>query len=126
MAFIKEMMGGGTSAGQATALCGATGAIVAAGNSLATGTPVTASNAIVTAADGTKGVTLPGLQPGESCVLFNDSASTLKVYPVSSSVAIAVAGTGVGTGGAAFSQLTYKSTMYIGQSATQILAITSA
>lgn len=126
MAFIKEMMGGGTSAGQASAICGAGGSVVATGSTIADAAPILASNVIVTAADGTKGAILPGMKPGESCVVFNNSGSTLKVYPASASVAISVAGTGVGTAGAAFSQLTYKATQYICQSSTQILAITSA
>jgi hypothetical protein len=57
--------------------------------------------------------------------VFNNSASTLKVYPPTGA-AIAVVGTGVGTVNAAFSQLTYKTTIYKCLTSTQWLANTSA
>lgn len=125
MAFIKEQMGGGTSAGQAKAMNGTGGSLAATGSTQTDAATVVSSITIVTAADGTKGVILPASFPGESCTLFNNSASTLKVYPPTGA-AISVAGTGLGTGNAAFSQLTYKSTTYVCQSATQWIAITSA
>ena len=125
MAFGNEIMGAGFSAGQATAMGGSSGSLAATGSTQANAAAVVSSLTIVTAADGTKGVILPAAQPGESCVLFNNAGSTLKVYPPSGS-AISVAGTGVGSANAAFSQLTYKCTLYVCQSATQWLAITTA
>ncbi len=43
MAFIKEMMGGGTSAGQASAICGAGGSVVATGSTIADAAPILAA-----------------------------------------------------------------------------------
>ena len=125
MALVSEMMRGGTSAGQAKGLVGSGGSVAAAGATLATGTTVNVSTAIVTGADGTKGVTLPAVGPGESVTLFNNSASTLKVYPPSGA-AIAVPGTGLGTGDAAYSHTTYATCTYICQSATQWFVTKSA
>lgn len=126
MALAKKMMGGGVPAGMAKAICGDYGAVTAAGTSQATGAAVNVGNSIVGGADGTKGVTLPAVaSPGESVTLFNNAGSTLKVYPPVGA-AIAVAGTGLGTANAAFSQLTYKCTTYICFTATQWVAITTA
>lgn len=125
MAMAKELMGGGFSAGQAQALGGQGVSVAALGSVQGDGAPITASISIVTAADGTKGVTLPAGQVGDEIWLFNSSASTLKVYPPLSA-AISVAGTGLGTVNAAFSQLTQKCTVYKCQSSTQWFAITSA
>jgi len=125
MALAKELMGLGFPGAQASGIGGQGGSLAALGTSLATGAPVTAGITIVTGADGTTGVTLVG-GVGDSVWLFNNSASTLKVYGDASTVAISVAGTGLGSAGSAFSQLTYKATLYIKQSTTQWLAITSA
>jgi len=81
---------------------------------------------VVAGADGSKGVILPQGLPGDECWIFNNSGSTLKVWPGNSSTAIAVAGTGLGSGGAPFSQLTYKTTVYKMVTTTQWLACTSA
>lgn len=125
MATAVERMQGGLSGGQAVALGGGTASVAAAGTAQGSGTTVNASNVIVTGADGTKGVTLAAGSVGDMFVIFNDSGSTLKVYGPSGA-AISVAGTGLGTANAAFSQLTYKCTLYICQSSTQYFAITSA
>ena len=126
MALAARMMGGGIPAGMAAAICGSYASVAALGSTQATGAPINASAVIVTAADGTKGVTLPATAgPGESLVIFNNSASTLKVYPPSGA-AISVAGTGLGSANTAFSQLTYKSTTYTCFTATQWIAVTSA
>jgi hypothetical protein len=124
MAYASELVGTGFSPGQAGGVGGQYTALVAAGSTQATGTPVTASMSVVTAADGTKGVTLKG-QKGDEVWLFNDSGSTLKVYPPVGA-AIAVVGTGVGTVNAAFSQLTYGATIYKCLTSTQWLAVSSA
>lgn len=117
MALASEIMGGGTSAGQALAM-GGTGASVAAAGSAATdATLITASIVIATAADGTKGIKLKG-SIGDEVWIFNNTASTLKVYP-DTGAAITVTGTGLGTVDAAFSHLTFKTVLYKKQSATQ-------
>lgn len=124
MAYAKELVGSGFSPGQASGVGGQYSAVVAAGSAQGDAAAVNASMAIVTAADGTKGVILTG-QVGDEVWLFNNSGSTLKVYPTTGA-AIAVAGTGVGTVNAAFSQLTYKTTIYKCITSTQWLANTSA
>ena len=125
MAYAKELMGAGFSAGQAVGVGGGYAAIVAAGSTQANGTVVNAGANMCTAADGTKGVTLYAGMPGDEVWIFNNSGSTLKVYPPVGS-AITVAGTGTGSANAAFSQLTYKATVYKFLTSTQIMAITSA
>jgi len=124
MAYASELVGAGMSPGTASGVGGIYGTFAAAGSTQANATPVTASMAMVTAADGTKGVVLVG-QPGDEVWAFNNSGSTLKVYPPVGA-AIAVVGTGVGTVNAAFSQLTYKTTIYKCLTSTQWLANTSA
>lgn len=124
MAYAKELVGVGMSPGTASGIGGTYGAVVATGSTQANAAAINASMAIVTAADGTKGAILTG-QVGDEVWVFNDSASTLKVYPPTGA-AIAVVGTGVGTVNAAFSQLTYKTTIYKCLTSTQWLANTSA
>lgn len=123
MAYAKELTGA-FPPGQASAVGGQYKALTAVGSSQATGAAVTASMSVVAGADGTKAVTLQG-QPGDEVWLFNNSGSTLKVYPPVGA-AIAVVGTGLGTGNAAFDQLTYKTTIYKCLTSTQWLANTSA
>jgi len=60
------------------------GTVAAAGTTLATGTAIDSSLYYVinvTDADGTKGVTLPVPVSGMDFILYNNSASNLKVYP---------------------------------------------
>lgn len=125
MALAKERMGGGLSAGAAKAIGGAYAAVTAAGSTQGTATSVKASMAVVAGADGTKGVVLPAGEVGDEIWIFNNAGSTLKVYP-NSGAAISVAGTGLGSANAAFSQLTYKATIYKKVTSTQWLAVTSA
>lgn len=125
MATAKEAMAGGMPWGQATALGGQAGSLAATGSVQGDAATVLVSMTIVTAADGTKGVILPGGALGDEIWLFNSSASTLKVYPPTGA-AISVAGTGLGSANAAFSQLTQKATLYKCQSSTQWFAMTSA
>lgn len=117
MAMAKEVMGGGFSAGQATALGGGSGSVAAAGSASTDATAVNSSIVIATAADGTKGVILTG-QVGDEVWIFNNAASTLKVYPPAGA-AIDVTGTGLGTANAAYSLLTFKVGLFKCQSATQ-------
>jgi hypothetical protein len=125
MALAKEVMGGGFSAGQARALNGGYATQAAAGSVITDATDITSSNVVVTAADGTKGVQLTG-NIGDSITLFNNSASTLKVWPGSTTEAIAVPGTGLGTAAAAYDHTTYAVVTYTKITATQWLVNKSA
>ena len=125
MALSKDVMGGGFSAGQARSLGGSYAAVTATGSTIADAAALTASNCVVASADGTKGVQLSG-NIGDSVIVFNNSGSTLKVYPGSSSEAIAVPGTGLGTGGAAYSHTTYAVVTYKKITSTQWLPSKSA
>ena len=116
-----ELVGCGFSPGQASGAGGTYSALAATGSSQATGATTVASMSIVSAADGTKAVTLQG-QAGDEIWLFNNSASTLKVYPDSGS-AIAVTATGLGTANASFDHATYKNGLYKKVSSTQWFVI---
>lgn len=118
MATAKEMMGGGFSAGQAQAVGGQSGTLAATGTTVGTAALVSASISTITGADGTKGIVLPAGQVGDEIWLFNNAASTLKVYP-NSGAAITVTGTGLGTVDAVYSHLTFKTVLYKMQSSTQ-------
>ena len=124
MAYAKELMGAGFSAGQASGVGGIYTAVTAAGSSQTDATAVGASMAVVASADGTKGVILQG-QPGDEVWPFHNAGSTLKVYPPTGA-AIAVNGTGVGSANAAFSHLTYKAAVYKCMTTTQWVVIVSA
>ena len=125
MTLAKELTGSGVPPATAKAMGGQYSAITAAGSSQTDATAINVSMSVVAGADGTKGVILPAAEVGDDVTLFNNSGSTLKVYPDSGS-AIAVAGTGLGSANAAFSQLTYKTTVYKKVTSTQWLAITTA
>ena len=125
MTLARELMGLGAPAGLASGIGGSYAAVTAAGSAQSDATALVASMGVVAGADGTKGVILPACEVGGECTYFNNSASTLKVYP-DSSAAISVAGTGLGSANAAFSQLTYKTTIYRKVTSTQWLANTSA
>lgn len=125
MALATELMGVGFSAGQASGTGGQYVALTATGSSLATAATVTASMCVIASADGTKGVRLAG-QVGDEVWMFNNSGSTCPVYPDTSSVAICVPGTGLGTAGSAFSLLTYKTAIAKKVTSTQWLINVSA
>lgn len=124
MALAKRLMGVGFSAGQASSLGGDYTTYAAAGSAQTDATTVGSGLSIITAADGTKGVILSG-QVGDSVTLFNNSASTLKVYPESGG-AIAVPGTGLGSANAAYSHTTYATVTYTKVTSTQWLPNKSA
>ena len=125
MALAKDVMGGGFSAGQALALGGTTGSLAATGSVQGDAALVTASTMIITGADGTKGIILPAANQGESVTLFNNAASTCKVYPPTGA-AITVIGTGLGSANTAHSFLTFKSATYSCFSSTQWFVDVSA
>ena len=120
MPLAKDLVGPFTP-GQAVADGGQTNSALAAlGSSLATAAPIVVSNTVVTGADGTKGVALPYLQPNESVIVCNNSASSLIVYP-QATVAISVSASGMGTIGASFTLTTYKQTIITAITATQYI-----
>lgn len=125
MTMAFEAMQGGLSAGTAQAMGGAGATLASTGSVQGDGAVPKVSINIVSGADGTKGVTLPALSLGDELWIFNNSASTLKVYPPTGS-AIAVPGTGLGTANSAFSHLTYKTVVYKCQSSTQIFPLVTA
>lgn len=125
MALAQNMMGGGLSAGQVSAIQGQAGSVAAAGSSQTDATLVGVGIAIITGADATKGVILPAGSPGDTVELFNNSGSTCKVWPPSGA-AITVVGTGLGSSNAAHSLLTYKTGRYTCHSGTQWFANISA
>jgi Ice-binding-like len=57
------------------------GTIAATGTTAANSTPVIHQIEVVSAADGTKGVTLPTAVPGATINLYNQSGAVLKVWP---------------------------------------------
>ena len=122
MAMAKEIMGGGFSAGQAQAVGGLGSTLVATGSVQGDAAPALTSIAIVTGADGTKGVGIPALPIGDEVWFYNNSSSTLKVWPPTGS-AITVTGTGLGTANASFALLTFKAGLFKVQSATQIFCV---
>lgn len=124
MGLAKDIMGGGFSAGQALALGGNYKAVTATGSAQTDAATLSASNCVVASADGTKGVILSG-DVGDSVLVFNNSASTLKVYP-NSGAAIAVPGTGLGSANAAYSHTTYAVCTYKKITSTQWLVTKSA
>jgi hypothetical protein len=124
MALSKELLGGGFSAGQAHALGGGYNAITAAGSAQTDAATLTATNCVVASADGTKGVILSG-DVGDSVWVFNNSASTLKVYP-NSGAAIAVPATGLGSANASYAHTTYAVVVYKKITSTQWLPVKSA
>lgn len=125
MAFPAELLPVGVPSVQAMALGGQGASLAALGSLQTDAAPVLASLTIVTAADGTKGVILPNVEVGSTCELFNNSASTLKVWPPVGE-SITVNGTGLGTANAAFSHLTFKVVRYTCVTPTQWLSNVSA
>ena len=125
MAIPKELVGVGFAPMQATGMGGTYNAVTAAGSSQADAAAIASGLTVVASADGTKGVILPAVEAGSEVDVFNNSGSTLKVYP-DGAAAISVAGTGLGSASTAFSQLTYKYTKYKRVTSTQWLALTTA
>jgi hypothetical protein len=101
MARIKDVMGAGTSSGQARAIVGTWGTVTAAGTGASTATVLSYETNAVTAAGSADGVVLPtaaqGSQAGDTVYVLVTSSTTGKVYAASgetlngSSSAISVA-----------------------------------
>ncbi len=125
MAFAKELVSGALSPGTAGTIGGQYAAVTAAGSVQGDATALGSSLSIIAGADGTKGIILPAAQVGDQATVFNNSASTLKVWP-DVGAAIAVPGTGLGTANTAFSHLTYKTVIYTRVTSTQWLSNTTA
>lgn len=127
MSLASEIMGGGFSAAQAIAIGGCSGTLTATGASstLALAALIKTTSTIVNSGDGTKSVILPAVQPGESVTIFNNSASTLPVFPPVGA-AIAVPGTGLGLANASYAHTTYAACTYTCVTATQWLVEKSA
>lgn len=123
MALAKELVGP-FPVGQARAIGGQYSAITAVGSTQADAATLTASMCVVASADGTKGAVLSG-DVGDEVWAFNNSGSTLKVYP-DSGAAIAVPGTGLGTADASYAHTTYAVVVYKKITTTQWLIVKSA
>lgn len=97
-ALARDIMGGGTSAGQAKAMNGRVAtAVSAAGTTLATATALNATvNNVSTVASGA-GVRLFNGEVGDQMEVYNDGANQLIIYPHASTGTInqLSAGTGV-------------------------------
>lgn len=86
MALAMRVMQSGFSAGQAKGLAGVVAnSVSAAGTTQATGTALVASVNYITTAAASSGVTLPSCEIGDSVLVYNAGANTVKVYPDSSS-----------------------------------------
>ena len=125
MAYAKELVGVGVPPATASGMGGQYNAATAAGLSISDATVLKSSMSIVGSADNSKGVQLNG-DVGDEVWVFNNSGSTLKVYPETSSVGITVVGTGLGTAGAAHDCVTYKTVVYKKVTSTQWFAMVSA
>ena len=113
MALANELVRVGVPPVTASAMGGTAAAVTATSSStLATAVELTASVNRVTGADG---VRLPSFaQPGDSVIIVNDTGSTVKVWPPTSSAAIGVPGTSFGSAvaGASYAHTTYAVVRY--------------
>lgn len=97
-ALAAQVMGGGFSAGQVSALNGSiNNAIAGAGTTRATATALTNSLVNVSSGAALSGVSLPALStPGDEIVIFNGGSNTIVVYPQSSTAKFNGLGAGSG------------------------------
>ena len=118
MALATERMGGGMSAGEAKAAGGlpVTLVVTGASSSQALAAPIKASNVIFSGGDGTKSASLPDGENGDMVQCFNNSGSTVPVFPPVGG-AICVPGTGLGSANASYAHTTYASVIYTCQNA---------
>ena len=118
----SQVMGGGFSAGQVSALQGSVNsAVTAAGTTLATATDLTAAINIVTTATVDQGVSIQDCGNGDSVLIYNDTSVSIKVYPEDSSSSInqLVAGT-------AFNLASNTGCFIVRATSTQFVAFLSA
>jgi hypothetical protein len=123
MAYAKNIMGGGTSAGQAAAITGGgvTG-IVALGTTNVDATPLQPVSAHeVTTSAASTGVRLADGAPGDDTAVFNNSGQTLLVYPPAGDQINALAVTTQG-----FSMANGKTALFRCISSTRWMAILTA
>ena len=84
MAFAKNIMTGGLSAGQADAIAGSVASITAtAAGTQATALLVSADINVVALSSGSAAVRLYAGQPGDSCIIYNVGPSVMFVWPPS-------------------------------------------
>jgi len=96
MPIVRKLIGGGISAGAASAMIGSAGATTAAGTTAGTATVLAYINNVVTTAGGATGVILPsGAGIGDSYTVYVTTATTALIYPPSGGN---IGGNGVDTG----------------------------
>lgn len=127
MTFPAELIGIGVPGLTATNFGGNGISVVALGSSQSTAAQIKtgASLIIVTGGNGTLAVTLPAVEEGSECWVFNSSSSNLPVFPPVGA-AIATSGTGLGTANSSFTLAPNKLCLFKWQATTQILANISA
>ena len=122
MALAAEIMRGGQSAGSAALFGGeASSTVTAAGTVIGDATDLIKSINFVGTVAASTGVQLPLLMPGESVMVYNGGANSLKVYPGASTVQINQLSVGT-----AMSLGTNTLCNYVGYSATRVFAQLSA
>ena len=122
-ALVNDMMTGGTSAGQATAINGLVNTgISAAGTTIGTATDLTRSmNYVSTVASGA-GVQLPStMQIGDEVEVYNAGANTLTIYPDQTTVGFNQLSVGTGVSLPINTAMRFKK-----YTATRIIAFLSA
>ena len=122
MALAADIMLGGFSPGSARAVGGQVQtAISAAGTVITDATDLTRSINVVSTVAASSGVQLPMMNVGESMIVYNGGANTLRVYPGSTSIAINQI-----TAGSAHQLAVTTAAQYHQVSSTQIVAFQSA
>ena len=81
MAYAREAMGGGISAGTAKALNGQIRTLAAAGSTVTDAALTTTSNTYVTPVSSGQGVIIADGEITDTVIVFNAGANPLKVYP---------------------------------------------
>ena len=83
-----------TSTGAVTASAGfimPSATVAATGTNQATAAAIATGFTLVSAADGTKGILLPAAAAGRTCVIKNNAAAVLKIWPASGDAVNAIA-----------------------------------
>ncbi len=121
-ALAVDITRGGTSAGSAQAINGAmrTG-VSAAGSTITDATDLVATVSVVSTVSAGQGVQLPSMMVGDQAEVYNNTTTTLKVYPDQSTVALNQL-----TAGAAVSLAQYQGAFFRKVSSTSVWVILSA